>query len=319
MDAAASKCSETRPETRTMRRTRFICISDTHNANVALPKGDVLIHAGDLTNRGSYSELSKTIQWLEKADFECKIVIAGNHELTLDEPYYADLRATSSRPNYTDDPSKCLSLLTSSSLTYLSHASTKIQLSSPSGPRTTFTVFGSPHTPRRGQETAFSAFVYDTPNKPSDPSPTLWNDIPSDADIVVTHTPPRGHLDMVPGDIHIGCVALRKALWRVRPRLAVCGHVHFGRGADYVSWGPEEGEVASTETWVDPAPEGKKNSLVDLTARRGALGQRGNGHEGSCVVNASIQTGSYTLDPHHRGYRKMNKPIVVDLDLPTWE
>lgn len=59
------------------RRTRIVCISDTHNCTVKLPKGDVLIHAGDLTNQGSYSELSKTIAWLEKADFEAKIVIAG--------------------------------------------------------------------------------------------------------------------------------------------------------------------------------------------------------------------------------------------------
>lgn len=117
------------------RRTRFVCVADTHNRPVKLPKGDVLIHAGDLTNQGSYSEvchtskpsssgelpdrprhlpsfffsslrsvdpvlrgkrdkaavenstlvfqlisviqLSKAVQWLEKSDFEAKIVIAG--------------------------------------------------------------------------------------------------------------------------------------------------------------------------------------------------------------------------------------------------
>lgn len=99
-----------------------MCISDTHNHTVKLPRGDVLIHAGDLTNQGSYSEvgdslllrlrrlpagfermnashlfvpscsyrfacradgiarhiqLSKAVRWLEKADFEAKIVVAG--------------------------------------------------------------------------------------------------------------------------------------------------------------------------------------------------------------------------------------------------
>ncbi len=39
------------------RRTRFVCLSDTHNQTIKLPKGDVLIHAGDLTNQGSYSEV----------------------------------------------------------------------------------------------------------------------------------------------------------------------------------------------------------------------------------------------------------------------
>ena len=59
------------------RKTRIVCISDTHNQTPKLPPGDVLIHAGDLTNQGSYSELKKTVRWLEKADFEAKIVIAG--------------------------------------------------------------------------------------------------------------------------------------------------------------------------------------------------------------------------------------------------
>jgi len=58
-------------------KTRIICISDTHNQTPKLPPGDVLIHAGDLTNQGSYSELRKTISWIESADFEAKIVVAG--------------------------------------------------------------------------------------------------------------------------------------------------------------------------------------------------------------------------------------------------
>jgi predicted phosphodiesterase len=67
------------PSTRT---TRIVCVSDTHNASpfngtFKLPKGDVLIHAGDMTNQGSISELRKTVEWIEKADFEVKIVIAG--------------------------------------------------------------------------------------------------------------------------------------------------------------------------------------------------------------------------------------------------
>jgi 3',5'-cyclic AMP phosphodiesterase CpdA len=59
------------------RKTRIVCISDTHNQTPKLPPGDVLIHAGDLTNQGSYSELKKTVEWLEKADFEAKIIVAG--------------------------------------------------------------------------------------------------------------------------------------------------------------------------------------------------------------------------------------------------
>lgn len=64
-------------------KTRFVCVSDTHNASPAdgafkLPGGDVLVHAGDLTNQGTYAEIRKTLDWIEAADFEAKIVIAGS-------------------------------------------------------------------------------------------------------------------------------------------------------------------------------------------------------------------------------------------------
>lgn len=52
----SARCRHRNPSTRT-RRTRFVCVSDTHNTTVKLPKGDVLIHAGDLTNQGSFSEV----------------------------------------------------------------------------------------------------------------------------------------------------------------------------------------------------------------------------------------------------------------------
>ena len=62
-------------------KVRFICVSDTHNhapgEGYTLPKGDVLVHAGDLTNQGNYQEFKKAAEWLEKADFAAKIVIGG--------------------------------------------------------------------------------------------------------------------------------------------------------------------------------------------------------------------------------------------------
>ncbi len=62
-------------------KVRIVCISDTHNHSpgegFTLPKGDVLIHAGDLTNQGSYAEIKKAVDWIEKADFAVKVVVAG--------------------------------------------------------------------------------------------------------------------------------------------------------------------------------------------------------------------------------------------------
>ena len=65
-----------------LRKTRFVCVSDTlgyspSEAGFKLPAGDVLIHAGDLTNQGSMSELQRTIDWISKADYEVKIIVGG--------------------------------------------------------------------------------------------------------------------------------------------------------------------------------------------------------------------------------------------------
>ncbi|KAM0327684.1 hypothetical protein ACHAQA_005979 [Verticillium albo-atrum] len=366
------------PADRTLRRTRFVLISDTHNHTPALPHGDVLIHAGDLTNQGSYSELSRAVQWLEKADFEAKIVIAGNHDLSLDPELVASRGAAHTDSSHT--PQDCLALLTSSPLiTYLAHTSATIRLSSPSGPHTTFKAFGSPFSPLTASHGTFAAFTYPSPLHDLAPTttadlPSLWDTIPLDTDILITHTPARTHVDESPNRRLAGCEALRRALWRVRPRLAVCGHVHEARGAERVLWDLDCSNIAYKEAaatpWVDPAPDGKKLSIVSLGARGGDplrndggcgppvvpggsvgpsppptlypdtrpaalphIGTRGLGGDPSsarsdgealagrmgrletCVVNCAIMAKSYP----HVGGRKMNKPIVVDLDLPVWE
>jgi predicted MPP superfamily phosphohydrolase len=70
--------------------TRLVCISDTHSRyHFALPAGDILIHAGDFSMSGERSEIEKFIQWLKSlTQFRLKIIIAGNHDLTLEPEFY---------------------------------------------------------------------------------------------------------------------------------------------------------------------------------------------------------------------------------------
>jgi len=65
----------------------IVCISDTHNSQPELPDRDILIHAGDLTEGGTLSELQATLDWLHSQPHRHKIVIAGNHDLLLDSAY----------------------------------------------------------------------------------------------------------------------------------------------------------------------------------------------------------------------------------------
>ena len=306
------------------RRTRFVCVSDTHNTFPKLPQGDVLIHAGDLTNQGSYSELQKSIDWINSADHEVKIIVAGNHDITLDPEFYAQNNVCFHNQNV-QEPAACMKIIAQSpSITYLNHECKDIRLHSRRGPQTKFRVFGSPYSPKRG----LWAFGYDLEN-----APTLWDDIPSDVDIVVTHTPPRYHCNESPKQGAAGCEALRQALWRVRPRLAVCGHIHEGRGVESVVWDAQSPlsipEKHDTCRWNDFTVGTKKQFRVDLTSGSqsplqndgtvmdkqlgsGAVSRR-QGRAETCIVNAAILGTSWP----HKPEKVFNKPIVVDIDLPV--
>jgi Icc-related predicted phosphoesterase len=276
------------------RKTRIVCVSDTHNTTSQFPKGDVFIHAGDLTNQGSLSELQRAIAWIEKAPYEVKIIIAGNHDITLDSTFYSKHGRYFHNQNL-QSPSACQALLQSSpSITYLNHNSTHIKLTNPEGPHTHFRVFGSPYSPEHG----LWAFAY----KPTEAA-KLWAEIPANTDILVTHTPPATHCDAsaVKGKGE-GCEALRQALWRVRPKLHVCGHKHEGRGAEKVRWNTGTFSVAPTkqvteertEVWVDPGMgEGnRKMSLVDLTGRTAfCLDSFDSGHDDDYNGAASVGRG----------------------------
>lgn len=262
--------------------------------------------------RAATLKISKAVEWLEAADFEAKIVIVGNHDITLDEFFYSQ-HGHEFHNQKPQSSTECRGLFTSSpSITYLHHEAVTMRLRSAQGPHTHFTVFGSPYSPRYGHW----AFYYDAPADSSDASrlTKIWDDIPANTDIVVTHTPPRHHGDATNEQRAKGCEALRRALWRVKPRLAVCGHIHDGRGAQRVAWG-EDAESStyaekSVSMWADPGAGNNKLSLVDLTAKKG-LSLRS---DETCVVNASILKSRYP----HKGEKQFNKPIVVDVDLPVW-
>jgi Icc-related predicted phosphoesterase len=48
--------------------------------------------------------------------------------------------------------------------------------------------------------------------------------------VLVTHSPPHGALDLSSSGSHLGSLAIRSTIERVRPKLAVCGHIHASGG-----------------------------------------------------------------------------------------
>ena len=65
-------------------KVKVVCISDTHTNTQDIPNGDVLIHAGDLTNAGTVKEVQAQLDWLAGLPHREKILIAGNHDSYFD-------------------------------------------------------------------------------------------------------------------------------------------------------------------------------------------------------------------------------------------
>jgi len=191
--------------------TRFVCVSDTHEMEdqIQVPNGDVLLHAGDFTYTGSHEAIIKFNSWLEKLPHPHKVVIAGNHDVTFDIPYYKKYWG-----RYHNEPFNCNAVRNSlKSCIYLEDSEVEIN-----GIR----IWGSPWQP----EFCNWAFNLDR----GKPLADKWNLIPEGIDILMTHGPPYGYGDLCDHGGRVGCPDLRKVIEQLQPRVHVSGHIHEGRG-----------------------------------------------------------------------------------------
>lgn len=192
----------------------LVCVSDTHTTQPLVPDGDVLLHAGDLSKFGTFEEIQAQLDWLNRQPHKYKLVIAGNHDLLLD-PAFVDRFPE----RILEKPGSCRSDLRWGNLVYLKDSS--ITLGFPDRNRF-LRVYGSPWTPQ------FGTWAFQHP-----PIRDVWSGkIPDDTDVLLTHGPPKGHLDLDGA----GSKYLMRELWRTRPQVVIFGHVHGGRGKETLQY-----------------------------------------------------------------------------------
>lgn len=198
-------------------KIRIVCISDTHDhtndMTHNIPSGDILIHSGDFTRRGRNDEVRRFTNFLDTLDFKYKIVIAGNHELSFDQN--KGLVRILKTLDLSSDEEKTSARLSLQHCIYLQDSG--IELFG------FLKIWGSPWQPtHRGW--AFNADRGETILK-------IWNQIPDDTDILITHGPPLGFGDLTSDNHHVGCVELLSTIReRVKPKLHIFGHIHSGHG-----------------------------------------------------------------------------------------
>lgn len=187
---------------------KIVFISDTHDlhANVQVPDGDILIHAGDATMLGRMNEIAAFGKWFREQPHKHKVFVPGNHDWMFQKNRTMALQLLNNgiigdaggRINYLED-----GLVTINGLR----------------------IWGSPWQP-----TFFDwAFNLDR----GEAIKRKWDLIPEGLDILITHGPPMGVHDQISphlGSEHLGDEELMAAVERAKPKIHVFGHIHGGYG-----------------------------------------------------------------------------------------
>ena len=175
-------------------------ISDTHgnHEKIYVPNTDVIICCGDESNHKNphinEGESHKFFEWFSKLDVEHKIFVPGNHSTAIE----AGLIRRENYPN----------------VKFLIHEATSIE---------GLIIFGSPYTPTYGNNWAYM--------KKHNRMQVVWDSVPK-CDILVTHGPPKGILDVCEDKdkrkryIHSGCKSLMNKVLEIKPMIHAFGHIH---------------------------------------------------------------------------------------------
>lgn len=176
----------------------IVAISDTHgkHQSIVLPKGDMLIHAGDVSSRGKENEVVAFLKWFAATDFAYKIFIAGSHDFYFER--FGD---------------EIINQLIPPNVIYLNDSGIEIE-----GVK----IWGSPISPWF-YDWAFNRYRGNEIKK-------HWDEIPQNTDILITHGPVFGILDTTSRNENVGCKDLLEKINEINPKFHICGHIHEAYG-----------------------------------------------------------------------------------------
>jgi hypothetical protein len=191
-------------------------ISDTHSKHkqldADLPGGELLIHAGDFMNSGYGAyEAEDFFTWFDNINnYDTKVLIAGNHDRWMQDR--------------SDDAHGILTGY--KTIEYLLDDDLTLYYDGHNGdfPEDNVRIYGSPWQPE------FCDWAFNLPRN-GEEMKAKWDAIPHNTDILITHGPPFGYLDIPGGQsIRVGCEMLRYRVDEIKPKIHVFGHIHGGHG-----------------------------------------------------------------------------------------
>merc|ERR1712070_827214 len=150
--------------------------------------------------------------WLKKYPATHKVVIAGNHDVTMQPNYYE--RAWQ---RFHTTPCDChavrKALLDSECCVYLEDEMSEVM---------GYRIYGSPWQPE------FCDWAFQLPR--GDPIKEVWDKIPSEVDVLMVHGPAFGCCDTTSTGKQAGCKELLRAVESRSVPILVSGHIHDGYG-----------------------------------------------------------------------------------------
>lgn len=179
---------------------KLVCLSDTHgqHEDLRIPDGDVLIHAGDCTDGGTKRETIDFLEWFASHPHVNKIIVPGNHDFFFEK--------------------EALTEIIPEGIEILIDRAMNIG---------NLKFYGSPYIPAEGNW-AFSKERGAEIRK-------HWERIPSNTDVLITHTPPYGILDEIRSGLKLGCEELTRILKVVQPSYHFFGHIHHAAGTVFLN------------------------------------------------------------------------------------
>ena len=196
---------------------KLVVISDTHgfHSKVEVPEGDVLIHCGDFCNVGTREETYRFANWMSKQPHETKIAVPGNHDV------WCMKRLDNAKNLFSGEGIRLL-------------VEEGMELANGK------TIWGVPWTPDFHPEVW--GFNYCQSGRTGQ---EIWDAVPNDADILISHGPPKGIRDHIEPWGHIGCPILAEKVKRnLTSELLMFGHCHSGYGThEYDSGGAKPKQI----------------------------------------------------------------------------
>ncbi|KPA41101.1 dityrosine transporter [Fusarium langsethiae] len=277
-------------------KTRILILSDTHAQRFSPVK-----------------DYQEAIQLLDNVNAPLKIAIAGNHEFSLDDAAYKHKIKETCRIRQEDiseaimaeygkfgEAKQLLLKAREKNIVFLEEGTHQLQL--PHG--AVLKLYVSPYTP--AHNCGGWGFQYDGIHD---------FDIKQGADIVVTHGPPHGIMDMTLRKERIGCPQLFAAVARAQPRIHCFGHVHESWCAKLVPWRPNLSEIPRhfSDIYND------KSSMIENLAR--LTGSRPQRHYHCNPDGRPVQSGeTMFVNAALMGVGRFDKvPWLVDIDLDQYQ